>query len=43
MALGTRARAVAEERYSWDRIAERLETIYLGLTGKLPASGAAAP
>ena len=38
VALGTRARAVAEERYSWDRIAERLEAIYLGLTGKLPGS-----
>src|SRR5436190_1834319 len=31
-ALGEHARRVAIERYSWDRIAERLEQIYRGVT-----------
>jgi phosphatidylinositol alpha-mannosyltransferase len=37
--LGARARQVAEERYSWERIAGRLEEVYLGLTGQRYASG----
>jgi phosphatidylinositol alpha-mannosyltransferase len=37
--LGARAREVAEERYSWDRIAGRLEEIYLGLNGQGTSAG----
>jgi phosphatidyl-myo-inositol alpha-mannosyltransferase len=32
-ALGERGREIAEERYSWERIALRLEEIYASLTG----------
>ena len=39
VALGARAREVAEERYSWDRIAGRLEEIYLGLNGQGTSAG----
>jgi phosphatidylinositol alpha-mannosyltransferase len=38
--LGRAARAIAEERYSWDRIARRLAEIYEGLAG--PRSAVAA-
>lgn len=42
VALGARAREIAEERYSWDDIARRLATIYDRVAGRSPARVAAA-
>ena len=36
-ALGRRAREIAEERYSWNRIAERLTEIYESLADRSPS------
>ena len=41
-ALGERGREIAEERYSWERIARRLEEIYESLTGVSVAQKVAA-
>jgi phosphatidylinositol alpha-mannosyltransferase len=38
--LGRSARAIAQERYSWDRIAERLAEIYMALAGSRSAVAA---
>jgi phosphatidyl-myo-inositol alpha-mannosyltransferase len=36
--LGAAGRRIAEERYSWDAIAERLVEIYNGVTGRVPTA-----
>ena len=40
--MGAAGRKIAEERYSWDAIAERLVEIYDGVTGRLPTAALAA-
>jgi glycosyltransferase involved in cell wall biosynthesis len=38
--LGNSARAIAQEKYSWDGIAQRLAEIYTSLTGSRSAVAA---
>jgi glycosyltransferase involved in cell wall biosynthesis len=40
MELGRAARTIAQERYSWDRIARQLAEVYEGLAGSRNAVAA---
>ena len=41
-ALGANARVLAQERYGWDRIAERLVDVYERALGRAPVPAVAA-
>jgi glycosyltransferase involved in cell wall biosynthesis len=36
--LGSAARRLAEERYSWDQVARRLQSVYERVLGRVPAA-----